>query len=122
MDSEKDRRVIKTKKSIQSTLVFMMKARSYQEISVSSLCRNADIGRGTFYLHYNDIYEVIQELEDGILESFKDLVFLYFEDENPQGLETLITKCLYWIKTNPDMFQVFLLPSSYCRSPLAKCL
>ena len=113
MNSEKDRRVIKTKKSIQSTLVSMMKERSYQDISVSDLCRNADIGRGTFYLHYNDIYEVIQELEDGILESFKDLVFLYFEDENPQGLEILITKCLSWIQTNPDMFQVFLLPSSY---------
>ena len=67
MDNEKDRRVIKTKKSIQSTLVSMMKERSYQDISVSNLCRNADIGRGTFYLHYNDIYEVIQELEDGIL-------------------------------------------------------
>ena len=113
MDTEKDRRVIKTKKSIQSTLVSMMKENSYQEISVSNLCRNADIGRGTFYLHYNDIYEVVQELEDSILESFKDLVFLYFEDENTQGLQSLITKCLYWIKENPDMFRVFILPSNY---------
>ena len=113
METEKERRVIKTKKSIHSTLVSMMKEHSYQDISVSNLCRSADIGRGTFYLHYNDIYEVVQELEDGILESFKDLVFLYFEEENAQGLQSLITKCLYWIKENPDMFQVFLLPSNY---------
>ena len=112
MDNERDRRVIKTRKSIQTTLVTMMKERSYQDISVSNLCRYADIGRGTFYLHYNDIYEVVHELEDGILESFKDLVFQYFEEENNASLQTLISKCLFWIKDNPDYFQVFLMPSN----------
>ncbi len=111
MDNEKDRRVIKTRKSIQKTLVTMMKEHSYQDISVSNLCRNADIGRGTFYLHYNDIYEVVQELEDGILESFKDMAFLYFEEENTLNLQALISKCLFWIIENPDCFQVFLMPS-----------
>ena len=112
MENEKDRRVIKTKKSIQSTLVTMMKDCSYQNISVSNLCRNADIGRGTFYLHYNDIYEVIQELEETILETFKDMVFMYFEEENKQSLQLLINKCLIWVKENSDIFQVFLLSSS----------
>ena len=112
MDNEKDRRVIKTRKSIQTTLVNMMKERSYQDISVSNLCRCADIGRGTFYLHYNDIYEVVQELEDGILETFKDMAFQYFEEENTASLQALIYKCLFWIKDNPDYFQVFLMPTS----------
>ena len=113
MDKDRDRRVIKTKKSIQTTLVEMMKETPYQDISVSNLCRKADIGRGTFYLHYNDIYEVVQELEDDLLESFKDIVFAYFEEENTQGLQKLIATCLAWIKSNQDMFSVFLLPSGY---------
>ena len=113
MENEKDRRVIKTKRSIQSSLVEMMKDTPYQEISVTNLCKRADIGRGTFYLHYNDIYEVVQELEDSLLESFKDIAFQYFEEENTQGLQKLISACLTWIQNNPDMFRVFLFPSNY---------
>ena len=113
MENEKDRRVIKTKRSIQSSLVEMMKDTPYQEISVTNLCKQADIGRGTFYLHYNDIYEVVQELEDELLESFKDIAFQYFEEENTQGLQKLISACMTWIQENPDMFRVFLLPSNY---------
>ncbi|MCC8162895.1 MAG: TetR/AcrR family transcriptional regulator [Lachnospiraceae bacterium] len=41
----------------------------YEKISVTELCRMADINRGTFYLHYLDLEDVLDQLLKEILEN-----------------------------------------------------
>lgn len=42
------------------------------KISVSELCKRADISRGTFYSHYDDIYGVAEDYENELIDSFFD--------------------------------------------------
>ena len=38
-------------------------------ISVSELCQRAEISRGTFYAHYDDIYGVAEDYENELMEA-----------------------------------------------------
>lgn len=40
------------------------------KISVSELCERADISRGTFYVHFDDIYSVAEEYENELIDAF----------------------------------------------------
>lgn len=42
------------------------------KISVSELCERADISRGTFYAHFDDIYGVAEEYENELIDAFFD--------------------------------------------------
>lgn len=39
-------------------------------ISVSELCKRAEISRGAFYSHYDDIYSVAEEYENELIDAF----------------------------------------------------
>lgn len=71
-----DRRTRKTKKAIESSFLTLLERKSINRITVAELCRMADIGRGTFYLHYMDVYDLYDRLEDelsaGLYKLFED--------------------------------------------------
>lgn len=108
MAERQDRRIEKTRKIIRETLLNEMKELSYQELSVSKLCRDADIGRGTFYLHYNDIYEVVQEIEEKLLTDFRDITFRHFDIGST--FSDFLRELFQYVLEHRDEYQVFLFP------------
>lgn len=71
-----DLRVIKTKKALHRTLLTLLKSNTLESISVSTLCREANVNRGTFYLHYKDIGSLFDE---HLVHLLKDLEESYYE-------------------------------------------
>ncbi|MFB5760698.1 TetR/AcrR family transcriptional regulator [Paenibacillus medicaginis] len=77
--NENDVRVIKTKKALHQSLLTLLKTTALESISVSALCREAAVNRGTFYLHYKDIralfdehlHYLLQDLEDSYYEPYR---------------------------------------------------
>ena len=63
-----DVRTIYTKNRIKKIFLELMKKKSFGKITVTELCKYAEINRGTFYLHYMDLYDVLDELEDELLK------------------------------------------------------
>lgn len=57
-----DRRTSYTKDLIKKTLLSLMEKSEFTKISVTTICKTAEINRGTFYIHYCDLYEVLEEL------------------------------------------------------------
>ena len=61
----------KTKKLIKRVFAEMLsEKRELGKISVSELCNRAEISRGTFYSHYDDIYCVAEDYENEIIDIF----------------------------------------------------
>ena len=50
-----DRRTRYTRRLIQDTLLALMDKKPFSRVTVTELCRHAEINRGTFYLHYLDL-------------------------------------------------------------------
>ena len=79
---KEDLRITKTRKVLFETLVLLMKEKSFEEIKVSDICKKALINRSTFYSHYQDIYALLEEFEDEIL----DMLDNAFEDNLTESL------------------------------------
>lgn len=60
----------RTRESIIDAYIDLLDSKSYDKVSVSALCKQAGIVRSTFYVYFSDIYEVIQEIEDELLQKF----------------------------------------------------
>lgn len=73
-DKKADRRVIKTERMINSALMELLKEKSVREIKVSEISELADINRGTFYLHYRDVYDILERIEGDMFDSFNRLL------------------------------------------------
>ena len=63
-----DRRVRKTKRQLRQALMDLMSEKPSKSISVRELAERADINRGTFYIHYKDVSDLLQRLEDEMAE------------------------------------------------------
>ena len=61
-----DRRTRYTCQTIKDILLEELKTKPYSKITVTEICKKAEMNRGTFYLHYYDIDDVLND----ILEDF----------------------------------------------------
>lgn len=61
----------KTQKLIKGIFAEMLgEKRELGKISVSELCARANISRGAFYSHYDDIYGVAEDYENELIDAF----------------------------------------------------
>ncbi|GGL49509.1 TetR/AcrR family transcriptional regulator [Sporolactobacillus putidus] len=67
-----DLRAIKTRAAIQSHFIDLLLEKNFNEITVKDIARAANIGRGTFYLHYTDKFDLLGKLMDEGLKSATD--------------------------------------------------
>lgn len=59
---KQDRRTRYTRQTIKDTFLELLKQKSFTKITVTEICKNAEINRGTFYLHYYDIHDVLSDI------------------------------------------------------------
>ena len=64
---KEDRRIRYTKQVIKDTLLQLLEKNHFAKITVTELCRRAEINRGTFYLHYYDMNDVLDDILDDML-------------------------------------------------------
>ena len=64
---KEDRRIRYTKQVIKDTLLKLLGKNHFAKITVTELCRRAEINRGTFYLHYYDMNDVLDDILDDML-------------------------------------------------------
>lgn len=62
-----DRRVRKTRRALREAMLNLMEEKGYDQVTVEELTSRADIGRTTFYLHYN-------AKQDLLIEQFGELM------------------------------------------------
>lgn len=68
MDLRKDRRVQYTKKILREALFSLLQERELSEITITELCKTADVNRNSFYRHYAIPLDILLELEEDVFE------------------------------------------------------
>ena len=69
-----DRRPQKTKRALKNVLVDLLQTRDLQTISIKEITDLADISRGTFYLHFDDIFALYQSIEFDVIENITQII------------------------------------------------
>lgn len=86
-----DRRVIRTRTALQNALQTLMLEKGFEAITIQEIADRANVGRGTFYLHYTDKADLLQKSLLAISQELMDYVDPYGEAEQPaHGLEGLM--------------------------------
>lgn len=65
-----DHRVRVTKMLIRRAFTGLLSIKPIQSISIKELCEQAGINRGTFYTHYQDIYDLLADVENEMKQDF----------------------------------------------------
>ena len=71
MAEKTDRRIRKTRAQLRKGLAELMQEKSVNEITVKELVERVDINRSTFYLHYTDIYNMLDSIEKELFEELE---------------------------------------------------
>ena len=80
-----DRRIVKTKKSLNEAMIIMLGKKDFEHITITELCREAEVSRITFYSHYNDKYALLDEIFDDMLKLGTEDYYRRQRENNPTG-------------------------------------
>lgn len=69
-----DRRTRYTKMVIKDAFLELSKTIPYNTITITDICRTAEISRSTFYIHYGNVRDVLGEVIDDALENVGNLM------------------------------------------------
>lgn len=103
-----DRRVRKTKAVLRKNLITLMKVKNINSITVKELCEKADINRGTFYLHYDDVFHMLEEIEKELLEEFKNMILSHEISLDKADAKPILQDIFTFIAQNSDFCIVTL--------------
>jgi AcrR family transcriptional regulator len=94
MQNEKkpDRRIQRTRQSLRTALMELIKEKEYDALSIEEITERANVGRTTFYLHYKDKEDLLMEEFSTILyeramvlSEIPFSVWLQVSDEDPKN-------------------------------------
>jgi len=83
---KEDRRVRRTKKLLTQGLFRLMRTKQPKDITVRELADECDINRGTFYLYYRDIFDMLDKVEAELFEKIDTIL-----DEGELSLDAKAT-------------------------------
>ena len=64
-----DARIIKTKRKIKDALIKLLQEKPIHEVSVTEICKTAEVTRNSFYSHYSIPLDVLSEIIDELCET-----------------------------------------------------
>lgn len=102
--NEKDRRVKRTKKLLKESLAELLLEKNIHNITVRELTDHADISRGAFYSHYEDIYDLYDQMENELLEEIGSIMV----EDPSNSYENLYTSLLNYVQNNASVCRVFM--------------
>jgi AcrR family transcriptional regulator len=103
-----DRRVRYTKKVIQESFIHLLEVKDISQISVKEICEEADLNRATFYAHYTDVYDLMKQIQEDLLEN----VNVYLSSAMKEGVQAIsleiVEKIFEYIKENAQICRLLL--------------
>lgn len=106
-----DRRIRKTRAQLRTGLACLMQEKSIKEITVKELVDKVDINRSTFYLHYTDIYQMLECIESELLQEITEAIDTLPSDPTDGGSYPFITRMFSILAENKDICGALLGPN-----------
>jgi AcrR family transcriptional regulator len=104
---KEDRRITRTKTALNQALAELVKEKGYESVTIEDITTRANLGRTTFYLHYQDKEDLLLErLEERLSVLANDIIKhplkFWFSEKN----NTLIKSIFETFKENSDVFRL----------------
>ena len=107
-EKKEDRRVRRTKKLLSQALTQLLQEKQAKEITVKELTDLADMNRGTFYLYYRDIFDMLEKIEDSLFSSLDAIMARHEEEAASAKTKPLLLDLFTFIEENQEICRVLL--------------
>ena len=108
MEEKIDRRILKTKERIRDVFIELLSEKPLKSITVKELTGRADINRATFYLHYNDVFDLLEQLEHEIIEQFEIICESFNQVFTDEEFVDVFVRLLEFIRDNNKLCSAHL--------------
>ena len=108
---KEDRRVRRTKKLLTQALTELLQKKQVNEITVKELTDLADMNRGTFYMYYKDIFDMLEKIEDELFQKLDGIAQSHEHGDPTQQVKPILLDLFRFIEENQEMFRVLLSPN-----------
>ena len=108
---KEDHRTRLTKMMITNAMTDLLKEKPIQNITVKELCERAEINRATFYLHYENIYHLLEQMENYILIHLDKLLqenTVISRDIKAVGPNAFISSLVIFFEKNKELCSILL--------------
>lgn len=108
MNTKNNQRALQTRKNIQHAFVALLQTNDIAKITVRALCEVAGINRSSFYLHYADVYQLL----DTMVEEKARQAMAAFVVDNPTETQLLrenaMENLFHFVEDNVDFYHALL--------------
>ena len=70
--TRRDRKKEATRREIYEAAMRLFAEKSFGEVTITEICENADVGRGTFFLHFPTKVALLYEFNERVTENFRE--------------------------------------------------
>ena len=106
MAKTRDIRVIRTQTALLEALEEILKTKKLTNITITQLCSVASINRNTFYYHYNNIIDFLDEHKQIVLNDLDEI-----PDVSSTHNKDNLTKIIRCISHHPHFINIIISPN-----------
>lgn len=108
MEEKIDRRITRTKQQIRQALIELLSEKGENNISVRELAQRANINRGTFYIHYKDTHDLVEQLVDEAVKKLLGVCKRHPPAQTPRESYPFLTDLFETLQSDPQLFSILL--------------
>ena len=104
MNTSNNGRRKESQEKIERIFVELIQEKNLNEISVTDICKKANLNRSTFYANYLDVYDLADKIKERLEH---DVTNLYLDEELNQYNSNNFSKIFRLVKENPLFFKTY---------------
>jgi AcrR family transcriptional regulator len=111
-----NRRTLYSKKVMIDAFLMLLQEKPLNKITVTDICKGADINRGTFYSYYNDPFDLMRSIEEEMIEKMMSTINI----SGDESLQNMLNEIFNLILENKEFCKILFNEknSSYVLSTL----
>lgn len=105
MNTKNNQRFQETEERIIGVFIELLQKKTLEKITVSELCKGSGINRSSFYLHFTDVYNLMDRVEERLAIYFGRL---FSEPEKEYDLGERFCRMFAFIREHQDFYRIYL--------------
>lgn len=97
-----NRRTLYSKKVIIDALLMLLQEKNLNKITVTDICKEADINRGTFYSYYNDPFDLMRSIEEEMIEKMMSTIII----SGDESIQNMLSGIFNLILENKELCKI----------------
>lgn len=107
-----NRRVRITRSDLRHALYELLQKKPLNKITVQEITERANVSRGTFYLHYQDVYDMVEKIEEEYMERIQ-AELMEAGESNLDSLNILFERLFGLIRDEPQNWYILSLANGF---------